>query len=245
MAVLFPKLYITTDLGSDPIILDNVTCWVAATRKIWTGTYRDTGFDVGRIKQAGALSTGFVANTDSLPVVGENGVMPLDKGLTGLIYTAPDEATHTPPRRKWSWETGYLFAFNNDETIVELPAPEPEPRFASVIVNISTVTNWCSAPGHPFVSGDVVGLFADAAPSVSGVAVAAADRFTVVKADDGAFFLLKSNGAIADFTAAGTSVRALLIKSAQSDPLPAPLDIGAVFVPFAWNPRISTTDPRK
>ena len=138
MAVLFPKLYISTDLGSDPIILDNVTKWARGVRIVRSSTYRDTGWQAGKTNPV--ASTGTLLSTASdVPIVGLDGSQVPDKGFTNVVHATPDEMAHVPPRYKKSRESGYLFGFT--EAALEQSPPDDEPRSASAFITIDTATD--------------------------------------------------------------------------------------------------------
>lgn len=109
-----------------------------------------------------------------------------------------------------------------------------------------SITGTVSAT-HAFVTGDVVAIYAATMPGVSGVTLTAATSLmSVVKIDDGSFLLRKADGTIADFTASGSNVSVVLVSSVLppvEPPMPAN-ETGVIFIPDAWNPRISTSDPR-
>lgn len=238
MPVLFEKLYIRTDLDSEVIVLDNVWRWARGIRTVRTGTYRDTGWNPGKLATWNSTSlSGLTPPAPvavDLPVIGKPESTPASASTTafqGLLHSNPDEVAHIPPRFYERRESGYLFALT-DVAIAEPPAPAS----ASVSFTVNATTNVCAATAHPFTTGDTIGV----SGTTLAAPLAAANIYTVLKLSADAFMLRTSSGAVVDFTTAGSGLVAVLVSTAVI-PVNEP---GVIFVPDAWNPRISTSDPR-
>lgn len=231
MAVIFANLWIRTDLDADVIKLTGVHGWKRGVRTIRTGTYRDTGFGPGAVGFAQESPvTNF--NITGVPILG-----PLDNTPISSInyrYVNPDEAEHVPPRFYVRRESGYLFALT--DTAIEEP---PSPATVAAVFTVSTTTDVCSATAHGFQTGDLVAV---TSTTTRPAPLTATGIYEVLKLSDNAFMLRVPGGVVIDFSSTGTGTHTALLINPM-DRLPNN-EAGVVFIPDAWNPRISTVDPR-
>jgi hypothetical protein len=241
MPVIFPNLYIRTDLDSELIILSDVYGWARGVRDILTGTYRDGNWAPGKlISHPAALVTtqpGYIAPmAQDIPVAGIVGLAPEYQTWDAIKHTNPDEVEHIPPRFYKKRESGYLFALT--DVAIEEPTPNYRPVIA-VAFTINTTTDICTAAANGFLSGDKIAIRSVTTLPAPAVATSLYEVITL-NAND--FLLRDPNGNLVNFTTAGTGGNtAVLVEPVQR--IPANED-GVFFVPDAWNPRINTVDPR-
>jgi hypothetical protein len=240
--VIFPSLYIRTDLDAEVIVLNNVYGWARGVRDIRTGTYRDTGWNPGKVNVwAGGTST--VPNMPppaaaEVPVVGQAGSPVSTISLVGLKHSNPDEVDHVPPRFYTRRESGYLFAL----LPVIISQPAPPPLVESVIFTVNTATDVCTTVSfatHKFLPGDKVAI---TSTTTRPAPVTATDVYDVIIVNAAEFMLRGPAGDIVNFTNAGTGTHTAVVVEAV--PRLPPNEQGVFFVPDAWNPRINSVDPR-
>lgn len=239
MPVIFPKLYIRTDLDAEVIVLTDVRAWKRGVRVVRKGTYRDTGWGPGKLVSWPVNSFNNVPGLQApiaseVPVLGRTDQVPRHNSFAALKHANPDEVEHIPPRFYLSRESGYLFALTSD-TIPE----QPQPAGLALTFTVNATTDLCTATGHGFLTGDKIAV---SSTTTRPAPLTAAGVYTVVKVSANTFLLRTADGSVVDFTTVGTGTHtAILIEPA--DQLPANED-GVIFIPDAWNPRISTEDPR-
>jgi hypothetical protein len=237
---LFETLYIRTDLDAEVQILTNVWAWARGVRTIRTGTYRDTGWNVGKLvahptNSLSGAATGFLSTiAQEIPVVGKQEVVPEWDSWDAIKHVNTDEVEHIPPRFYQRRESGYLFALT--DTAIEEPPPV---RTGSHVFTADVATDICTSVDHTFLTGDTVVI------TTSGAypgALAAGVFYTVLVLSSSTFFLRTAAGAVVNITSAGSGTHVAVLAE-PVDHIPANEE-GVVFVPDAWNPRISTVDPR-
>lgn len=239
--ILFTKLYIQTDLGPDLIILDNVYHMARGERLIYTGTYRNAAAPPGKavVWPSGTEATGadndFANYASEVPVIGDPSITPTAVAWTALKHIASDEALGIPHRFRRSLESGLLFSLAD----VAIAAP-PSPPFLSVPFTVNITTNVCTAgAAHGLVTGDTGAV---SAATTLAAPLLAPSLYSVIKVSATEFMLLTSAGAVVDFSSVGTGQQVFNLVTSASPP--ADVDGAITFVPFVWNPRLSTTDPR-
>lgn len=238
--VIFPSLFIRTDLDAEVIVLNNVYGWARGVRDIRTGTYRDTGWNPGKANVWPGPSALNIAMPPpaaiEVPVVGQVRSAVASTNFTALKHANPDEVEHIPPRFYTRRESGYLFALRP----VQISEPAPTPLVESVVFTVNPATDVCStATPHKLLPGDKVAI---TSTTTRPAPTTATDVYDVVVVNLTAFMLRGPTGAMINFTNAGTGTHAAVVVEAV-ERLPAN-EAGVFFVPDAWNPRINSVDPR-
>lgn len=234
---VFTKLYIKHSEGSDPIVLDNVTGWGVGEWDVIRTSYRDTGWTTGKVNTwpdpTAPSGTSAVAPyvASELPVVGTG--KPNHTAWTELKHAPPDEVAHHPWRPKRERLTGYFFVFTEGGTLPTIPTPD----YAAVAFTVNSTTNVCSATAHGFNNGDLVAV--NAATTLAAP-LAAATVYKVLKVNADSFMLATLDDVVVDFSNTGTGTQSAVLMTPAK--LPA-INTGFIFVPFAWNPRVSTSNP--
>jgi len=230
------KIWISTTVHADPIILDNITSFARSHWDIFKSTYRDEWDNAeGTFNSYGAVpaaGTGLTLAT-AIPCIGEPGATPIDgTDLTKIKFVSTDAQSHIAPRFFKVRCSGYVFALNG-ETI-----PEPTNPTSWSATFTAAVTDVCTATAHGRVSGDIVTVVAGGGLPAG---LSAATRYIFIKLDADTFLLaLQSTGAIVNITTTGTTPNTIVL--VESVALPAK-SLGLVYVPDEWEPAISTSDP--
>jgi hypothetical protein len=234
------KIWISTTVHADPIILNNITSFARSHWDIFKSTYRDEWDNA-----EGTFSTTGLSSATTIPCIGEPGTKPsAPTGSAGdfanLKYVATDAQAHIAPRFFKIRCSGYVFALNS-ETIPDPTAPTAWSSFFTGVAATDIFTSVDGA-GSPAVHGRVTG---DRVVVVAGgglpAGLSANTVYLFVYVSTTTFMLItESTGAVVNITTAGTTPNTITL--IESVALPAK-SLGLVYVPDEWEPAISTSDP--
>jgi len=222
MPVLFPKLWVVTNLSSDPDALTNVTSWKIIQFPWRTGTYRDLPVNTGKLNSASGSFT-----YQNLPVIGSDNAVPTGTASEQLRLYSPDDAAHVPPRPYKKSETALVLAFNDDVI------PEPAAPVWRSVQFTAAASNICTSSNNEFANGDVVAV-ASAGTIPPPLVTTTLYQFVKLNAND--FLLMnRSTRAIVDITGPGSLTHTMALVSTN---VLEPNLIGMSVYPMIWEPRI-------
>jgi hypothetical protein len=233
MPVIYTKLYIQTNRHDDVVILDNVYEHKWCHWYEYQDTYRDSWLATGSVSHiAGGLGSSTAA---PVPAIGKPGTSPASTPISSeLLYTAPDEQTHVPPRYKKVLCSGDIFSIVSGVSI-----PEPTAPTSWSATFTAATTDICTATAHGRATGDLVTV---QTTTTLPAGLASTVIYEFIKIDANTFTLrTQSTGAIVDITSTGTGTHTITLVT----PITLPANTaGLIRFPSTWEIGISTSDPR-